>query len=192
MPQELGTVPRLSPTLAPSLPGAPLAPRGPWGPGGPWTPRSPGKPLSPWGGRTGPEAVREVWGDTLGCSELRGTLVRFSLPWHQQDRGLRRLQGHPEGQRGRVRGGQVTLGDTQGVSHSLDSNSHSSLSAWSILGYSKGGGRPPAAAPGVCMGTMGRGQECPQRSHSPAHQVCQPHQGGQQGRADPGEEEEEP
>lgn len=45
-----GTHPSLAPTLAPSLPGAPLAPRGPWGPGGPWTPRSPGNPLSPWRG----------------------------------------------------------------------------------------------------------------------------------------------
>lgn len=56
VPHKLGTVPdtpRLAPTLAPSLPGAPLAPRGPWGPGGPWTPRSPGNPLSPWGGEAG-------------------------------------------------------------------------------------------------------------------------------------------
>lgn len=105
VPQQLGTVPchpatpSLAPTLAPSLPGAPLAPRGPWGPGGPWTPRSPGKPLSPWGGEAG-QAPRPsgTWGGTLGCPELRGARRGFSLPWHRRDRGLQRLRGHPEGE----------------------------------------------------------------------------------------------
>lgn len=69
----------LAPTLAPSLPGAPLAPRGPWGPGGPWTPRSPGKPLSPWrreagegprpsGGRQAPGGAKSRLGRERGST----------------------------------------------------------------------------------------------------------------------------